>query len=700
MANVDIKNAAPQVIDQGTQDLSPETVPVSTLEIPQHFPKFYIFAEKGELGPRILDLSQETLTGVYGDATIDPNSKYYTHQTPFLELCTKNGNNCVVHRLTADDAKDAANVGIYLDVLPTQVPLYEKHPNGQVKLDTGGLPITQKDGQGNDITVAGYKVAWVVDHTSADLGEFEPGMLTIRPGIQVDGATQSQQYPIREIIAASAGEAGNKLAVRMYAALQTDNYPFPTSFLSDAKVYPYYFQLVKLIDSATGKTEPVVNGFGSQFSRFSTKSDAQDPTTGLAIGFEEVVSEQYIESSTMAGSGLGQVISYDSNIEELLAMFYDAEVDTVDPARDSAINSAETNLHALNMVSFTSSNGSPYNAIKLVDVAGSVRLTRNTNLFLQGGDDGTISEALLDTLVQQDMLKYNDATSDYNDIVAHPESIIYDSGFAMDTKKALAKFISRRKDTFVVPATYAHNNSAYLLADQYSAGVALKSVYELYPESDTFGTSVMRAVIMTGSGKMIAGKYKKRVPLTYELLNMASKYMGAKNGAWKNGFAFDKAPRNVLSLLKDIDVTWVPSQTRQAMWSVGLNFALNFKIKQQFFPALQTVYDNDTSVLNSFFCAVAISYLNKVGHAAWRQYTGAVSLTAAQLEEAVNGFVADAVKDKFDGMFIIIPDCKVTEFDATRGYSFTLTTKIGAEVSRTVMTNSVQAYRRADLAGT
>ena len=176
--------------------------------------------------------------------------------------------------------------------------------------------------------------------------------------------------------------------------------------------------------------------------------------------------------------------------------------------------------------------------------------------------------------------------------------------------------------------------------------------------------------------------------------------MGAKNGAWKNGFAFDKAPRNVLSLLKDIDVTWVPSQTRQAMWSVGLNFALNFKIKQQFFPALQTVYDNDTSVLNSFFCAVAISYLNKVGHAAWRQYTGAVSLTAAQLEEAVNGFVAEAVKDKFDGMFIIIPDCKVTEFDATRGYSFTLTTKIGAEVSRTVMTNSVQAYRRADLAGT
>lgn len=697
MANVDIENAAPQVIDLGVDDRSQETVPVSTLEIPQHFPKFYVFAEKGELGPRILDLSQESLTGVYGDATINPNGKYYTHQTPFLELCAKNGNNCVVHRLSANDAKDAANIGVYLDVLPTQVPVYEKHPNGQVKLDVGGLPIVQKDGGGADVTVAGFKVCWVLDHTVADLGEFEPGMLTIRPGIQMDGATQSEQYPIHEIIAASAGEFGNKLAVRFFAALKTDNYPFPTSFLSDAKVYPYYFQLVKLIDAATGKTEPVVNGFGSQFSRFTTKQNAQDPTTGLAIDFEKVVGEQYIEAPTASGSGIGRVISYDGNIEQLLEMFYDAEAATIDPARDSAVNSVEQNYHALNMISFVSSNGSPYNAIKLVDVAGSVRLTRNTNVFLKGGDDGTITEALLDQLVQEDMLKYNDPTSEYNDLVAHPESIIYDSGFAMDTKKALAKFISRRKDTFVVPATYAHNNSAYLLADQYSAGVALKSVYELYPESDTFGTGVMRAVIMTGSGEMIGGRYKKRVPLTYELLNMASKFMGAKNGAWKDGFAFDRAPRNVLSLLKNIDVTWVPSQTRQAMWSVGLNFALNFKIKQQFFPALQTVYDNDTSICNSFFAAVAISYLNKVGHAAWRQYTGAVSLTAAQLEEEVNKFVADAVKDKYNGMFVIIPDCKVTEFDAKRGYSFTLTSKIYGEVSKTVMTNSVQAYRMSAL---
>lgn len=175
--------------------------------------------------------------------------------------------------------------------------------------------------------------------------------------------------------------------------------------------------------------------------------------------------------------------------------------------------------------------------------------------------------------------------------------------------------------------------------------------------------------------------------------------MGAKNGAWRNGFLFDRAPGSVITQLKNIDVTWVPASTRNTLWSVGINFVLNYKTRQQFFPALQTVYENDTSVLNSFFTAVAISYLNKVEHAAWREFSGVMSLSPAQLEERVNDFVAAQVKDKFDNLFIIIPDCKVTEMDAIRGYSWTLNVKIGAENSRTVQTTMTTAYRKADLEG-
>jgi len=695
----DIINAAPMVVDLGTRDLSTRTVPATPLQIPQHLPKFYIFSEKGPMGPSYIDFDSASLTQVYGDDTFDVNKKYYTHQTPFLQAVAAAGNNCVVHRLSAPDAKDVANVALYLDVLPTQVPLYVKNSDGSIDLDESGNPVTQKDGDGAVMTIAGYKVAWVLDKTVAAVGTYQRGLLTQRDGIQVDGATQSTQYPIFEYAAADAGEGGNKLAVKMYAAMQSDIVPFQSNILQDGKMYPYYFQMVKIADAITGKTNSVLNSFGAEYTKFVTKDNGIDPASGAVIDLEKVITDQYIDLPVNLATGLGTVYVYQNNLDTVAGMFYNSEKNLADPHRDNVINNTEDNRHALNILSFTSSNGSPYQSIKLVDTANTIRLTKNTNLFLSGSSDGTITETLLDSLVIADMDNYNNSLHQYNDLVMHPESIIYDSGFALAAKKAIAKFISRRKDTFVALSTYAHNAPSTQLADQYSVGVALKTMMELYPESATFGTPVMRGIIVGGSGYLINSLYTKRVPLTYEVAYKAARYMGAKNGAWKNGFCFDKAPLSVLTQIKNIDVTWVPTSTRNTLWGVGLNFVLNYEVRRQFFPALQTVYENDTSVLNSFFTAVAIAYLNKVSHAAWREYSGSISLTNAQLEEAVNLFVANQVKDKFDNKFVIVPNATVTELDNLRGYSWTLPIKLYANNMKTVMTTYVEAYRMTDLEG-
>lgn len=694
---LDIENAAPMVYDEGTQDLSGRVIPTTSLISPQHLPKFYTFAEKGPVGPFFVDFSQNTLTNLYGDDTFNPEKKYYTHQTLFLQVVASQGNNCVVHRLVAPDAKDVCNITGYLDILPFQVTLYEKNSDGSIKLDSGGLPVPQEDGQGDPILATGYSVCWVFDYDSEDIGMYEQGTKTIRPGIQVDGATQSQQYPIFQVAAADPGEFGKKLGLQMYPALQTDQYPFPTSYFEDSKQYPYYFRLVKLLDDVTGKTRVTLNGYGSQFSRFSTLAGGTDPNTGLSSDFEKIITSQYIDTQYTEPTGLGQVKMYFNNVNTVLTMFYNAEKIISDPHRDSLINTTDMNIHAFNFVSFTSSNGSPYQSIKMVDPVGSSRLTKNSTQYLKGGSDGTITPALLDQLVQEDMELYDDATSEYNDIVLHPESMIYDSGFAMATKRVLPKFISRRKDTFVVTSTYAWNSPNSTIADQYSVGLALKSMFELYPESDTFGTSVMRGMIFGGSGIIKAHPYKNRVPVSYELAFKAARYMGASSGAWKNGYVFDRAPRSVFEKLQNVDVTWVPAVSRRALWAVGINFALNYKVKSQFFPALQTVYEDDTSVLNSFFVAVAISYINKIAHSAWREFSGVVTMSPAQLEEAVNTYMSEQTKDKFDGMFKIIPNAKVTEFDEQRGYSWTLVNKLGANNMRTVMTTSTQAYRMSDL---
>jgi len=693
----DLVNAAPMVIDQGTNDLSTRVVPQSSLEIPQHLPKFYLFSEQGPMGDTYVDFDNVSLTKMFGDATFDINSKYFTHQTHFLMGAAAAGNNCVISRIGASDAKDVANIALYIDVLPTQVPLYVKNSDGSIDLDVNGLPTTVKDSAGNTVNVNGFKLAWIIDHTAVPVGTYQRGLLTQRNGIQVDGTTQSTQYPIFEAAASSPGEAGNKLALKLYAGMQTDIVPFPTNILLDGKMFPFYFQMTKLVDKLTGKTQSILNSFGSQYAKFVGKTKGIDPASGAIIDMEKTVTDQYINMPVGQETGLGSIYVYNQNLQTLLTSFYNAEKVISDSSRDSVINNTDSNIYAINFLSFTSSNGSPYQTLKLVDLNGSIRLTKNTNLFLAGSSDGTISESLLDQLVAQDMANYADPLHEYNDLVAHPESIVYDSGFTLSTKKALCKMISRRKDTYVALSTFAHDAASPTLADQYSVAVALKTIIELYPESATFGTPVMRGIIVAGSGEMITSLYAKRVPVLYEVLYKSARYMGAKNAAWKNGYAFDRAPLSILTQLKNIDVTWVPTTTRNTLWSAGINFVLNYKVKTQFFPALQTVYENDTSVLNSFFTTIAIAYLNKVAHAAWREFSGSVSLTNAQLEEKVNQFVANAVKDKFDGMFVIQPNATVTELDNLRGYSWTLPIKIYSNNLKTVMITNVQAYRQSDL---
>jgi len=694
-----IVNAAPMVIDQGTRDLSTRVVPEATLEIPQHLPKFYIFAEKGPLGPVYVDFNQTTLTALYGDDTFDVNKKYYTHQSVFLQEVASQANNCVIHRLYAPDSQDVANIGMFLDVLPTQVPLFRKNVDGSLVTDATGAPVPEVNSSGTPITVAGFLVKWVLRETVAPVGTYQRGLLAVRNGTQVDSTTgtQSTQYPIFEFAASSPGEFGNKHAVRLHALLESDLTPFPSNILNEGKQYPYSFSFLRITDPVFGRLSAVFNTFGAQSSRFTLQENGVDPTSGAVISLEKIIADEYINVPAHLDKGLGTAFVYNENLRTVLTMLYNAERVISDDHRDAVINNVENNIYAYNIMSFTSSNGSPYQTAKLVDTADSSRLTRNSNLFLKGSSDGTITLELLDSLVSEDMDKYMNTLTEYHDLVLHPESIIYDSGFALATKRDLCKFISRRKDTFVVLSTVAHNTPGLNLSTQTSVGIALKTAIELYPESSTFGTPVMRGAVMVGSGTIINSLYTKRVPTSYELARMASSYMGASNGAWRNGFSFDRAPGSVIRSLKDIDVTWVPTSTRNVLWSVGLNFVLNYKVRTQFFPAIQTVYDNDTSVLNSFFTAVAISFLNKVAHSAWREFTGSISLTNAQLEEKVNNFVANAVKDKFDNKFVIVPNATVTELDNLRGFSWTLPIKIYANNMKTVMTTRVDAFRMSDL---
>ncbi len=94
---------------------------------------------------------------------------------------------------------------------------------------------------------------------------------------------------------------------------------------------------------------------------------------------------------------------------------------------------------------------------------------------------------------------------------------------------------------------------------------------------------------------------------------------------------------------------------------------------------------------------MAICQLNKVAHAAWREFSGVAYLTNAQLIDRVNEFVYNRTKDRFDARYVVIPDTTITEMDALRGFSWTQPIKIYSPSMKTVMTTYVQAYRIEDL---
>ena len=192
--------------------------------------------------------------------------------------------------------------------------------------------------------------------------------------------------------------------------------------------------------------------------------------------------------------------------------------------------------------------------------------------------------------------------------------------------------------------------------------------------------------------------YPKKLPTILELASKTAKFMGASDGVWNPAYLFDRSPNSELNLFTGLNVTFTPDGQRNKDWANGLNYPISFSRSKTFFPALKTAYDNDTSVLTNFFTAMACVQLEKVGLQVWREFSGVISLTPGQLVKEVNQSVIDKTTGVFAGLFNIVPNAAVTSFDEQLGYAWHLPISIYANVSKTVMTLSVQAYRMASTA--
>ncbi len=682
-----IINAAPMVIDLGTQDLSTRQLPLVPVQIPQHLPKFYIYGQKGPTTPQlVVGASRDA---VFGTDTFNLRKKWANHATVFANAANAEGNICMLQRLIPADAGPAANMLLSLDVLPTTVDLYARNADGSIQTDAAGSPVVTG-------SATGFKVKWVLSHATTNTTF---GTAVAAPGDQVDSATgtQSTRYPIFEFQISSQGDYGNNRGIRLWAPTTLTDKNMPTSMMSTERAYPLYLQVVQRAD-ANSSASVVQTVFGDQKVMSVLKPNALDPISDspISIGENFINSYQNINDPrypTVYGD-FGKMALYQQNIDTVLAEFQAAEIPYSDSNTD--FGPSATDMYLFNFVTGMNSNGAPYNTFQLVDDSSSVRLSAYANIWASGGSDGTMSNALFADLVSTEVKRYLDPNDPVQDMAVNVESIFYDSGFPLQTKYDLCSVIANRKDTFLVLSTHDVDGPVLSASEEYSLAIALRTRLQMYPESDYFGSQVMRGMILGRSARVRGSQYTGRLPLGYEIIVKSARYMGAGNGRWKNGFNFDGAPGSVLSTMYDVSITFVPASVRNRNWDVGLNWVQSYDTVSFFFPALKTVYNDDTSVLNSYFTAMAIAQLNKVAHSAWREFSGVSGLTNGQLVQRVNEFVNERIKDRFDGRFVIIPAAEFTDMDLLRGYSWTLPIEIYAPNMETVMTTYVQAYRISD----
>lgn len=576
-----------------------------------------------------------------------------------------------------------------------------------------------------------YVNVYVPDGTD-DSGDTKPGvayLFTLQSKVvaldPVETVNTSTMYPLIEATAMYQGAAYNNLGFAI-APLTGDD--VDTSIVSGIKSMVYKMAFFTRTDSSSSPS--VFRSLYSEpYVQFSPKEKAINPNTEGRIDFETVYESNWWnetdELKSLRYFDYENFYFYREYFEEVCKMFLakekqfvsDEDVEWADGKYASTatwynfttVDQTELDDEYLimNPISCQTSEGVNYFTLvkdnesnpTLTGTQKEVLMSTDTPVFLQGGSDGTVSDDEFEKLVVADMQKYADADSEYQDIAVNVESTFYDSGFSLATKKELINFILLRKDTDIVLSTHYDTlgDKSLSLSDSRAIAEALKARYKLAPESEYFGTTVARGIVVMGSGKLRDGSTKNRIPLSYEIALKAADMMGSSTGNWDKKQIFDNYPGNALEYLIDPQPNFIPAGIKPTLWNDGIVWVQPYDRSSYHFPALQTIYEDDTSVLNNFFVMKALGQLTKLSDRVWRKYTGTSSLNNAEFIEVVTEYCNKLLSGKFDSVVTVIPEVIIDDEDENRGYSWHLVWKLYGDNMKTVLVAHTEVYRSSDL---
>lgn len=691
-----IVSAAPLANLLGIQDLSGRPPVIEPEMLPTHLPHVYLYCEKGPTKPEMV--SGDALAQLYGTKTLDTRSPYFNHQSLLANTVLGEGGSLMVQRILPQDAGPRSRLLLSIEIVEDEIATYERNADGSFKIDgQTGLRIPT----GNTIT--GHKARWKLNDWTAGSTVSPFGAVPKKSGLLENAiGEQATVIPILEFEAAWQGAYGNNLGVRLTAPHGNSIAMMNTSVANQVKSYLYRLQLVSRADPSL--SAQVTNTlYGEPKMDFSFKPGALNTRLDTELEFTPLYFSMYEDVGTpgmpKTHAPFKRVHVYQDNLEEVLEMIGAMEA-PLGLLPEATMDASSEYLYHVNPFTGTDFEGVPYHTLEILGVAdGGLLFSDSSTFYAEGGSDGTMNDQAFDLAVRSEVLVYGQGEAPLLDWALYPQSAYYDTGFELDTKYAYIGLLGKRKDIWVALTTQVGTETQNSESEDSSVALNLMSYARNYPESEMYGTPVCRAMVFAHSGYLLNSKYKKLTPVIIEFAQKCAAWMSAGNGIWEAGMGFDFTPQNQVRMfrLDTLNIGYKDQKVRNRDWANGMIWIQNYDRRSAFWPAFQTVYNDDSSVLNSAINMMIAVDLEKVALRTWRDLTGISGLTDLQFIDRSDRLINDQVRGKYDGRVVIVPETYYTPNDVQRGYSWSCKIHMYAPNMKTVGTYTITAHRLSDL---
>ena len=175
---------------------------------------------------------------------------------------------------------------------------------------------------------------------------------------------------------------------------------------------------------------------------------------------------------------------------------------------------------------------------------------------------------------------------------------------------------------------------------------------------------------------------------------MFSQYLGAGNGFAKPEKRFGRGELTIITDLTDLSMPWKGMDVYASDWDVSLITARSYDYYRDFIPAIQSIYNEERSVLNNAMFNFIMAYVYRVSDRVWAAMSGEDRMTDAERAKMLEDKIIEALEGRLDGIADIVPKAYFTAEDKSNGYSVTLDLLAYGGVLLTQVNTTIKVYRR------